>query len=154
MSKRPAKPAGMSWVAPYLTVKDADKAIDFYQRAFGFEKKFAMPGPQGKTGHAEMTYKEGNIMLGPEANMGSCPARAPATTGVTSPVGLYVYCDDVDALYKRATAAGAKGDMPPQDMFWGDRLCKLTDPDGHVWNFATNVGDFDPSKVPGCKPEH
>jgi uncharacterized glyoxalase superfamily protein PhnB len=148
MSKRPAKPAGMSWVAPYLTVKDADKAIDFYQRAFGFEKKFAMPGPQGKTGHAELTYKDGNIMLGPEQERGDCPARAPATSGVATPVSIYLYCDDVDALFARATGAGAKGTMPPQNMFYGDRVCQLHDPDGHSWYFATNVADFDPSKAP------
>jgi len=52
------------------------------------------------------------------------------------------------ALYKRATAAGAVSKSPPQEMFWGDRVCQLTDPDGHSWTFATNVGDFDPSKAP------
>lgn len=150
MAKRSAKPAGASWLAPYLCVRDADKAADFYQRAFGFEKKFAMPGPDGKSGHVEMTFQGANLMMGPEQAAGPCQVKAPVTTGVTPPVSLYAYCDDVDALYARATAAGARGDLPPQDMFWGDRMCRLTDPDGHVWNFATNVGDFDPSKVPSC----
>jgi uncharacterized glyoxalase superfamily protein PhnB len=151
MAKRPAKPAGMSWVAPYLCVRDADRAIDFYQRAFGFEKKFGMPGPDGKTAHAEMTFKDSNIMFGPERDTGECLAKSPATSKVPSPVSLYVYCDDVDALYKRATGAGASGDSAPQDMFYGDRVCKLTDPDGHTWYFATNVADFDPSKAPPQK---
>ena len=147
MSKRPPRPAGTPWLTPYLTVRDADAAIDFYCRAFGFEKRFAMPGPNGKTGHAELTWRDGLVMLGPE-----CPqapnTKAPATTGTPSPVSLYVYCDDVDALYRRATAAGADGGQAPQDMFYGDRVCKLTDPDGHTWYFATNVADFDPAKAP------
>ena len=137
----------MSWIIPALTVKDADAALDFYQRAFGFEKKMAMPGPDGRTVHGEMTYRGIVIMLSPEGAFGS-PIKAPATTGHAPASSLYIYCEDVDALYQRATAAGAKGVFPPQDMFWGDRMCHMTDPDGHVWSFATNVGDFDPSKVP------
>jgi uncharacterized glyoxalase superfamily protein PhnB len=145
MSKRPARPSGTPWLSPYLTVKDADAALEFYQRAFGFEKKSTFPGPDGRTGHAEMVWQDALIMFGPE---GACQAKAPATTGIDSPVHLYVYCEDVDALYIRATKAGAKSVMAPQEMFWGDRLCTLLDPDGHAWNFATNVADFDPAKVP------
>jgi uncharacterized glyoxalase superfamily protein PhnB len=137
----------MPWLSPYLTVKDADAALDFYQRAFGFVKRMAMPGPDGKTGHAEMNYRDAVIMMGPEMGPGG-DCKAPATLGINSPVHLFVYCEDVDALFARATAAGARAVLPPQDMFWGDRMCKLSDPDGHVWNFATNVADFDPAKVP------
>lgn len=147
MSKRPARPAGTPWVSPYLTVKDVDAAIAFYQKAFGFEKRFSMPGPDGKTGHGEMIYRDALLMLGPECAFGGTN-KAPATTSVRSPVTLYVYCDDVDSLCARAASAGAKVEVQPQDMFWGDRMCKLVDPDGHVWNFATNVADFDPSKAP------
>jgi uncharacterized glyoxalase superfamily protein PhnB len=146
MSKRPPRPAGFPWLSPYLTVTDADAAIAFYQRAFGFEKRMSIPGPDGKTGHVEMTWKDSVIMFGPECP--HSPSKAPASLGVPSPVGLYLYCEDVDALYKRATAAGAKGVKPPEDMFYGDRVCQLTDPDGHTWWFATNVADFDPSKMP------
>lgn len=145
MSNRPAKPAGMSWISAYLTVRDSDASLDFYQRAFGFEKKLAMPGPDGKTKHAEMTYRDGVIMFGPEGN---CPTRTPASSGIDSPIGLYIYCNDVDAAFARATAAGAQAVSPPTDMFYGDRICSLRDPDGYVWHFATNVADFDPSKAP------
>src|SRR5262249_37081822 len=150
MSQRPARPQGSPWLSPYLTVKDSDAAIDFYQRAFGFNKRFAMPGPNGHTGHVEMVWQDALIMFGPEADWekAGCQVRCPATSGVPSPVSLYVYCDDVDKLFARATAAGAKAVSPPTDMFWGDRMCTLTDPDGHTWNFATNVADFDPSKAP------
>ena len=146
MSKRPAKPAGTPWLSPYLTVKDSDAALDFYQRAFGFEKKFAFQGPDGRTAHAEMVYRDALIMFGPEGAGGEC--KAPATLGVQPPVALYVYCDDVDAIYRRATAAGAKSIKPPEDMFYGDRVCELADPDGYSWWFGTNVADFDPNKVP------
>ena len=148
MSKRPPRPPGAPWLSAYLIVKDADAALDFYQRAFGFQKHMAMPGPDGRTRHAEVIWQDALIMFSPEGTNPGCQARAPATSGLDSPVGLYVYCEDVDALYARAVKAGAKGVKPPQDMFWGDRMCKLTDPDGHVWNFATNIADFDPSKVP------
>jgi PhnB protein len=148
MSKRPACPQGTPWLSPYLTVKDSDTAIDFYQRAFGFEKRFSMPGPDGKTAHVEMRWRDAMIMFGPEQTRGECPSKAPATTGVASPVGMYVYCDDVDTLFARAVAAGAKVVSSPQDMFYGDRQCTLEDPDGHRWYFATNVADFDPSKAP------
>jgi uncharacterized glyoxalase superfamily protein PhnB len=147
MSKRPPRPAGCPWLIPHLTVKDADAALDFYQRAFGFEKRFSMPGPDGKTAHAEMTWQDALVMLGPECTKEK-QYHSPATTGVPSPMGLYLYCDDVDAFFAHATAAGAKPLMPPQDMFWGDRMCRLEDPDGYAWGFATNFADFDPSKVP------
>jgi PhnB protein len=146
MANRPAKPANAAWVTPYLTVKDAYAAVAFYQKAFGFEKKFSMPGPDGKTAHAELAWRDGMIMLGPEGGPGNC--KAPASTGMRPPVSLFVYCDDVDALFKQATAAGAKVDRPVQDQFWGDRMGSLIDPDGHVWSFATNIADFDMSKVP------
>ncbi len=146
MSQRPARAAGMSWLSPYLIVKDADAAIDFYQRAFGFEKRMAMPGPDGRARHVEMTYHDMVIMFGPECE--TTKARPPAASGVPSPVGLYLYCDDVDALYQRATAAGAKAGSPPANQFYGDRVCELKDPDGLTWWFATNVADFDPNNVP------
>jgi uncharacterized glyoxalase superfamily protein PhnB len=132
---------------PCLVVKDGDAALDFYQRAFGFEKRLAIPGPDGRLKHGEMAWQDTAFMFSPESTEG-CPAKSPATSGVPSPMGLYIYCNDVDALFARATAAGAKPVMPPQNMFWGDRMCSVSDPDGHNWSFATNVEDFDPSKVP------
>jgi uncharacterized glyoxalase superfamily protein PhnB len=137
----------MPWVTPYLTVKDCTKAIEWYQKAFGFEKKFEMPGPDGKICHAEITWQEASIMLGLEGACGT-EVKTPATSGTPSPVSLYVYVPDVDALYARAKAAGATIKLEPQDQFWGDRICGLKDPEGHDWCFATNVKEFDPSKCP------
>jgi PhnB protein len=148
MANRPAKPSNMPWLIPCLTVKDADAAVAFYEKAFGFEKHFSMPGPEGRTIHAEVGWRDTAVMIGPECS--EHPCKSPATSGIRPPNSLYVYCDDVDALFKRATAAGATVESPPKDMFWGDRSCTLIDLDGYVWSFATNVADFDPSKAPGA----
>jgi uncharacterized glyoxalase superfamily protein PhnB len=146
MSNRPAKPDNMPWLTPCLTVKDADAAVAFYEKAFGFEKRFAMPGPDGRTIHAEVAWRDGLVMLGPECP--EHPCKSPATTGIRPSNSLYVYCEDVDALFKRATAAGAVVEAAPENMFWGDRACTLVDPDGYRWSFATNVADFDPENIP------
>jgi uncharacterized glyoxalase superfamily protein PhnB len=134
-----AKPDHSPWLVPYLVVKDADRSLAFYAKAFGFTKGDAVAGEGGKTMHADMRYKDVMVMFAPENAYGS-EAKCPATLGVQTPVTLYVYCDDVDALCKQAESAGAKVVLPPADMFWGDRMCSLIDPDGHVWNFATHTG--------------
>jgi uncharacterized glyoxalase superfamily protein PhnB len=134
-----AKPAESPWLVPYLIVKDSDESLDFYTRAFGFEKKMAMPGPDGKTMHAEMTYKDVMIMFSPEGSYGN-PYKCPATSGTKSPMSLYLYTDDVDAFFKRAVAAGAKVEKEPADQFWGDRTCCLIDPNGFLWSFGTHTG--------------
>lgn len=130
------RPENFTWLTPYLCVKDADQAIAFYQDAFGFETKEKIPDEHGKTCHAEMKYQDEVIfMLGSEGLWDS-PTRSPATSGVPSPVELYIYCENVDAVYERAVKAGANSILPPADMFWGDRMCKLSCPSGHAWNFA------------------
>jgi uncharacterized glyoxalase superfamily protein PhnB len=139
MTTEKGRPAHMPRVSPYLTVKDSDAAIAFYEKAFGFMKRNAAPMPDGRTGHVEMTFEEAVIMFGPEYAYGGL-CQAPATSGTQSPVNLYVYCPDVDALYARAVAAGARTGRAPEDSFWGDRMCQLTDPDGHSWCFATFKG--------------
>lgn len=147
MAARPPKPAQYPWLMPYITVRDVRHAMDFYEKAFGFE---ACPNPvttpDGKIMHGEMKHKDAVMMFGPES--AKCPTKAPVTTSVSSPIGCYLYCDDVNALHQRATAAGAECVVPPTDMFWGDRMASYRDPDGHVWSFATNVADFDPTKIP------
>jgi PhnB protein len=150
MSKRSPCPPDYPWLIPYLVVKDGEAAIAFYEKAFGFAKRMAMPGKDGKAMHVEMTWRGSMIMFGSEAaaEAGGWTHRSPATSGVASPVSAYVYCDDVDALFARAVAAGAKAIRPPQTMFYGDRVCTLEDPDHYWWSFATNVADFDPSKAP------
>ncbi len=149
MSSRPPRPPGAAWLTPYLTVRDAGASLAFYQRAFGFEPTETMPGPDGQIVHAGMRYQgETVLMMAPEGAWGGT-TRTPVSSGVEGPIGLYLYCEDVDALFARAREAGAEVVSEPAAMFWGDRMCTLKDPDGHQWSFATNVADFDPAKVPG-----
>jgi PhnB protein len=120
-----------------LTVRDAAKAIEFYKQAFGAKEISRMAGPGGKIGHAELQIGDSRIMLGDEFPGG---ARSPMSLGGTT-FSLYVYLPDVDSAYKQAVAAGAKSDMAPVDMFWGDRYAKVTDPFGHFWGLATHTKD-------------
>ena len=83
-----------------------------------------------------MTYHDMVIMIAPEKAFGAT-ALAPVSGGFESPLALYVYCDDVDELFARATEAGARVSYPPQNMPWGERVCKIFDLDGHAWSFAT-----------------
>jgi len=146
-SKRPPKQAGMPWLTPNLTVQDIIKSMEFYERAFGFERGMTMHGLDGKIIHGQMNYKKSVIvMLGLEG-AGNMKCKSPSALKVNCPVNLYVYCNDVDELFDRARKANAKIVSEPADMFWGDRIVILEDPDGYRWTFATNVGDFDPSKT-------
>ena len=132
------RPNNTPWLAPYLMVKSAEAALDFYERAFGFARGNAV-NHDGKVQHAEMYYRgQIVVMFAPEGAFGST-AKAPATLGVEASQTFYVYVDDVDSLFARANAADAKALMPPADMFWGDRYCMLQDPDGYRWGFARHL---------------
>lgn len=137
-------PVGYHTVTPGLTVKDGTRAIDFYKRAFEAQERFRMEGPPGKIGHAELQIGDSMIMLSDE--MPGNNNRSPQSLGGTS-VNIFLYVKDVDASFKQAVAAGAKADMPPADMFWGDRFGKLTDPFGHSWSMATHKEDVAPEEM-------
>ena len=137
-------PPGFHTVTPYLTLNDCAKAIEFYKRAFGAQEKVRMDGPGGKIMHAEITIGDSHIMLGDEMpGMGN---KSPQSLGSTT-AGLFLYVNDVDASYKQAVDAGAKADMPPADMFWGDRYGRLTDPFGHSWAIGTHKEDVAPEEM-------
>src|SRR5882724_6179995 len=124
-------PAGYHTATPYLIVKGADKAIDFYKTVFGASEIFRMPGPDGRIGHAEIKIGDSHIMLADEhPEMG---ARSPQTIGGT-PVSILLYVEDVDAQAKAAVAAGAKVVRPVKDQFYGDRAGSFEDPFGHQWH--------------------
>jgi len=131
-------PSGYHTATPYLTIKGAASAIDFYKRAFSATELFRMPGPDGKIMHAEITIGNSRIMLADECAAQGTQAP-PSLNGTAS--GIFLYVEDVDASYKQAIKAGAKETQPVQDMFWGDRFGKLTDPFGHKWMLATHVED-------------
>lgn len=137
-------PEGYHTVTPYLTVNDAAGAIDFYRRAFGAQETVRMAGPPGKIGHAELKIGDSMIMLADEMPGSGC--RAPQSLG-GSCVNIFLYVDDVDSVFKQAVNAGAKADMPPADMFWGDRFGRLTDPFGHSWSLATHKEDVAPEEM-------
>jgi len=133
-------PPGYHSVTPYLTVRDAARAIDFYKGAFGAVEKERMTGPDGKSVmHAELKIGDSIVMLSDEfPGMSTC--RSPQSLGGTT-VALFLYVQDVDAAFKRAANSGCKVLMELTDMFWGDRFGKLEDPFGNQWSMATHKED-------------
>ena len=139
-------PKDYNSVTPYLVVRGAAQAIDFYKKVFGATETVRMPGPDGKIGHAELKIGNSHIMLADESpSMG--PGHISADTVGGSPVSLYVYLPDVDNAVKRATAEGAKLLKPAQDQFYGDRSAFIQDPFGHLWGIATHIEDVSPQDM-------
>ena len=125
-----AIPDGYHTLTPYMTVRDAARAIEFYKQAFGATQKGVMNGPDGKIMHAELRIGDSIFMLADEfPEFGS---MSPLSTGGAG-MGLHIYVEDVDSAFDRAVKAGAKVEMPVMDMFWGDRYGWVRDPFGHVW---------------------
>jgi PhnB protein len=137
-------PEGYHSVTPYLIVKDAARAIEFYKRAFGATELLRMAAPGGKIGHAEIKIGDSPIMLADEAP--DVGALSPESLGGT-PVSILLYVEDVDAVFNQAIAAGAKMQRPVKDQFYGDRIGGLTDPFGHVWYVATHKEDVSPEEM-------
>jgi PhnB protein len=129
---------------PYLIVRDASSAIEFYKNAFGATEFVRLADPQGKVMHAEIRIGDSQIMLADEfPDMGY---RSPTDLG-GSPVSVLLYVEDVDQLFVSATNAGATSTMPVQDQFDGDRRGTLTDPFGHIWLVATRKEDVSPDEL-------
>jgi PhnB protein len=144
MGKVKAIPDGYHVVTPYLTVRNAAQAIDFYKKAFGAEQTVRMDSPDGKVMHAEIRIGDSVIMLGDEnPQMGS---NSPQTLGGTT-AGLMLYSENVDQAFDRAVKAGAKSLSPPADMFWGDRYGQLVDPFGHKWSIGQHIRDVSPEEM-------
>ena len=144
MSKTNYIPKGYNTVTPYLVIKGAAKAIDYYKNVFGATVVVRMDGPDGKVGHAELQIGDSRIMLADDnLEMGH---RSAATIGA-SPVSLYVYLPDVDKVVEKAVAKGAKIQRPVEDQFYGDRSGFIQDPFGHLWGIATHVEDVSPSEM-------
>ena len=135
-------PDGFHSVTPYFVVKGAAAAIDFYKKAFGAKELFRMPGPEGRIMHAELTIGDSRIMIADESPKSDSGQALTATAN-----SIFLYVDDVDATFKQAVKAGGKENMPLQDMFWGDRYGKLTDPFGQRWGLATHKEDLTPQEI-------
>ena len=125
----------MQPITPYLTINGADKALEFYQKAFGATDIFRHPGEDGRLFHARMTINGGIVMMSDDYSKdhGGPPAPTPDNT---APVAVSIALDSpekVDAMFAQAVSAGANGVVPPEDMFWGDRFAIVVDPFGHRW---------------------
>lgn len=144
MNKVKPIPEGYHTLTPYLIIKGAADAIEFYKQAFNAIEIMRMPQPDGRIGHAQIKIGDSQIMLAdefPEMN-----AYGPQE-GVRSPVMLHLYVEDVDSLFNQAVAAGASVLRPLQDQFYGDRSGGLIDPFGHVWYMATHIEDLSPEEL-------
>jgi PhnB protein len=125
-------------VIPMLVCRDGAAEVEFCQRAFGARELSRRTGPDSSVIHATLAIDEMLLMVHGETP--HLASRAPAADG-SSPVVIYFYIDDVDATIERAVAAGATVLLPVADQFWGDRVGRIIDPAGHVWNVATRAAD-------------
>jgi len=125
-------------VTAMLTVTDVKAAAAFYQKAFGFAKRGIMNGPDGKAVHAELTLRGTTLMLGPEMpHMGSRSAK----NAGGSPTTLYLLTENADTVVAKAVKLGATAKGPVMDMFWGDRVGTVVDPEGYAWMVATHTAE-------------
>ncbi|CAG9932208.1 VOC family protein [Candidatus Nitrotoga arctica] len=138
-------PEGHHNVTPYLSIKNAAKAIEFYKEAFGATEMYRLETPNGLIGHADIKIGDSRIMLADPCE-GVGTFRAPDSLGGTS-VGLHLYVDDVDAQFAQAVKAGAKVINVVQDQFYGDRSGTLEDPFGHMWFLATHKEDLTSEEI-------
>jgi PhnB protein len=127
---------------PQIAVANADAAITFYREAFSADELVRNHAPDGRVMHSELLVYGGRLLVVDDfdADEISSPTRLGGTT-----IRLHLYVDDVDAVYQRAIAAGARAVRPPEDAFWGDRYAIVEDPAGHIWSLATPVGNLSPA---------
>lgn len=136
-------------LTPNLVCNNAAAAIDFYKKVFGATEVERHPGPDGKVIHAELKIGDSTIFL--NDSMGKLAASPEA--GASNLMYLHLYVPDVDAIFNRAVTSGARVDSPVQDMFWGDRYGKLTDPYGQQWGIATHKEDVAAEDLPRRQQE-
>jgi PhnB protein len=137
-------PDGYNTVSPYLAVDDAERAIEYYKKAFGAEETVRMNGPDGRIGHAELKIGDSHLMLSDPFPQSS--TKPPTELGGTS-VSIFMYVEDVDAVVQKAVDQGATVTMEVEDQFWGDRFGSITDPFGHNWSIATHIEDLTPEEI-------
>ncbi len=143
MAVRPI-PEGYHSITPYLAIRGAARAVEFYVQAFSATELFRLDAPGGAIGHAEMQIGDSRFMLSDE--WPDHGAVSPHALGGT-PVHLLIYTADCDAMFARALAAGAKELRPIENQFYGDRSGTLEDPFGHRWTIATHVEDVSPDDM-------
>jgi PhnB protein len=137
-----AVPAEFHSLTPYLIVKGAAKAMEFYKKAFGAIERFRMPGPGGKIMHAEIKIGDSILMLADECpEMGAVAPKGPVA------MFLNLYVENCDVTVQNAVGAGAKLERPLEDQFYGDRSGLLVDPFGHRWCVSTHKEDLTPEQI-------
>ena len=131
-------------VTAYLCVDGAVDAIEFYEKAFGATERMRLVEPGGRIGHAELDFDGATVMLADE--FPELGIKSPSNVGA-SPVTLHLHVDDTDAVVDRAAKAGATVEMPPTDMFYGERMAVLRDPFGHRWNIGHTIEEVSPDEM-------
>ena len=144
MGKVKPIPEGYHTIIPYLSIKGAADAIEFYKKAFGARESMRVAQSDGRIGHAELQLGDSRIMLADE--FPDMDFRSPLSMG-GSPVHIHLYVESVDTVVGRAVSAGAKVIRPVQDQFYGDRTGTVADPYGHVWHVATHTEDLSPEEI-------
>jgi PhnB protein len=139
-----AIPEGYHAVTPYLCIKGAARALEFYKKAFDATELIRLAQPDGRIGHSEIRVGDSVIMLSDE--FPEIGARSPETVG-GSPVTIHLYVEDVDTVFKQAVAAGAKVKRPVADQFYGDRMGGVKDPFGYTWWIATHKEDLSSEEI-------
>jgi PhnB protein len=137
-------PEGFHSVTPYLFVRSAASAIDFYKNIFGATEIMRMPGANGKIMHAELRIGDSIVMLADENPQTG--VMSPQTIGGFS-VGMHLYVENVDQVIQKAVESGAKLLRPIKNQFYGDRSGSVLDPFGHMWSVATHVEDVSPEEM-------
>lgn len=136
MSEQPTSANRILAVLPYLRTRDANAAIEFYKQVFGAEELFRLSEPSGRIGHAELKFGSTVVMISDEYPEYGIQSPL-AFNGTGSMVQLQV--DNVDEIFQRAVAAGARVTMEPKDQFYGQRSAKFTDPFGHEWGLGQEI---------------
>ena len=138
-----AVPEGYHTITPQLTLDNAAQTIEWYKKALGASEVSRSVGPDGKIMHAEVKIGDSRVMVN-DVMMGE---KTPKSTGGPSPVGMWLFVENSDALFDRAVNAGAKVQTPIDNQFWGDRAGAIIDPSGYVWWVATRKEDLAPAEM-------
>ena len=130
-------------VFPYLRVVGAQRAIEFYEKAFGAKEKFRLVEPSGRIGHVELDLGGTLIMVSEEFPEYGIHGPTPGKTGLS----LHLHVDDADAVIRRALEAGAELLREPTDQFYGERSGAIRDPFGHEWMIGHSIEDVTPEEM-------
>ena len=140
----PLNKKNINAATPMIVVKDIKAAMGFCQKAFGYKKRGVANGPDGKPMHAEMRLRDSVLMLSPEY---PDHGMRSANTLMGTPVTMYLMTENADKVFAKAVKLGAKALQPVMDMFWGDRVGTVVDPDGYTWMVGTHIAEPTPPEM-------